>query len=444
MINILYSILGFIVAIGLLALVHEFGHFWVARRLGMKVTRFSIGWGKPLFSVYDRKGTEYAIAPFPLGGYVNILGQGDGNAVAAHDRHLSFSHKPVWARMLVLAAGPLFNILFAIIAYWVVFMWGITAMVPILGEVPKTSIAYTAGLRSGQEIVGIDQQKVANWEEIAVAISSHVGDHDLLSVEVHKPGETQNHTYLLNLNTWNDKDEQRILQGLGLVPFDPTMPIVDKVLPGTPAESAGLQHGDKIIGLGTTQIRNRSQFIQLLQNNKEAAVHLLIKRGDQDINFMIAPVNGRIGIQFASVPIPENLLRTERFAPWPAFTMALHRTGEYTALSFQFIGKMITGKVSLQNVAGPISIAKFAGRTAQSGVEYFLGFLALISISLAVINMLPIPMLDGGHFMFCVVELFRGRALSQRAVYVSSIVGIVVIGWFMLLAMYNDVSRIFQ
>jgi regulator of sigma E protease len=450
-ITILYSILGFILAIGLLTTVHEYGHFWMARRLGVKVLRFSIGFGKSLLSWHDKQGTEYVIAAIPLGGYVKMLDQNEG-IVAPNDLHHAFNNKPVWGRMLIIAAGPAFNLLFAILAYWAVFMWGVASIVPVLGEVPKGSIAYTAGLRSGEEILAVDDHQTATWEDIAVALVSHIGDYDFVNIKVRDIETNVVSDHVLNLNNWSiDDGDQNIIKNLGLEPLDPTEPIVGSVMADMPAAKVGLQPGDRFISIDGVSVTSRSQVLETLRNKYEHAVHLVMQRNGENIPFLITPnkkileggePTGFIGIQFENQPWPEKLIRVQRYSPIAAFPMALKRTKDYTVLTLQFIGKMVTGKMSLDHVAGPISIAKFAGRTVRSGVEYFLGFLAIVSISLGVLNMLPIPILDGGHFLFCTIELVRGKALSQRAMQMGYMLGFVLLGSFMMLALYNDVIRI--
>ncbi len=447
----LYAILGFVLAIGLLTTVHEYGHFWVARRLGVKVLRFSIGFGKSLVSWHDKQGTEYVIAAVPLGGYVKMLDQTECEVAPTEINH-EFNHKPVWVRMLIIAAGPAFNLMFAVLAYWVVFMWGIHSVVPVLGEIPKGSVAYTAGLRSGQEIIAIDDHKTATWEDIAVNMIGNIGDKDFINVTAYDPTTKQESVHALNLANWSlANTDENIIKNLGLEPLDPITPIVGDVMPDYPAAKAGLQAGDQILSIDGTPVSSRSQLMHELRDKYDTSVQLIVKRGDEQVTILLRPSKkildggqaiGFIGIQFQDQPWPESMVRVQRYSAVPAFFKAVQRTGEYTVLTLQFLQKMITGKMSLEHVAGPISIAKFAGRTVRSGVEYFCGFLALVSISLGVLNMLPIPILDGGHFMFCVIELIRGKALSEKAMNVGHVFGFVLLGSFMLLALYNDLVRI--
>jgi regulator of sigma E protease len=449
----LYAILGFIVAIGLLTTVHEYGHFLVARLLRVKVLRFSIGFGKSLLTWHDKLGTEYVIASVPLGGYVKMLDQNEG-IVAQNERHLAFNNKSVWSRLLIIAAGPAFNIMFAILAYWGVFMLGIISIVPVLGDIPHGSVAALAGLKSGEEIVAVADQPVKSWEDIAVNLIRHVGETDFINITVVDPATKQQSTHALNLIHWSlNENDENIVKNLGLTPLDPNKPIIGKVLPDYPAAAAGLQAGDIIVTVDDKPVTSRSAFMHQIQNKYDHSIQLGIKRNDQLINLMLTPakkqldggaVTGFIGVQFAEQAWPQDLLRTQHYAPGLAFKKALDRTGQYTILTLQFLRKMLLGQMSLQHVAGPISIAKFAGRSAESGLAYFLGFLALVSISLGVLNMLPIPVLDGGHFMFCIVELIRGKALSQQTIGYCYTMGFVILGGFMLLALYNDITRIMQ
>lgn len=439
-----YAMLGFALAIGLLTTVHEFGHFWVARRLGIKVLRFSIGFGKPVISWYDKYGTQYAIGYIPLGGYVKMLDENESK-VPQHELKLAFNNKPVWARMLVIAAGPVFNLLFAVIAYWLVFMWGVSSIIPILGNVPHNSVAYAAGLRAGQEIVAVDAQATPTWEDIAVQIASADTSKAQLNITVLDRQQQKQSTHELTTgNLLLTGNAEGFLQKLGIQPADPIAAVVDKLTLEMPAQRAGIQPGDLIISFDGTTVHSRTHLVELLQANSAQTVDLGIKRDDQAINVTVTPEDKKIGIQFANQPIPSDLIRLRQLTPIPAFIAAWQHTAEYTILTTKFLAKMIVGKVSWENIGGPISIAKIAGRTVRSGVEYFLGFLAVISISLGVLNMLPIPVLDGGHFMYCIIELIRGKKLSTKALAVGQTFGFVVLSGIMLLALYNDLLRILR
>lgn len=449
--DFLLAILGFVIAIGLLTTVHEFGHFWLARMMGVKVLRFSIGFGKPLITWLGSSGTEYAISSIPLGGYVKMLDHREA-PVAPNEQHLEFNHKPIWARMLIIAAGPFFNILFAVVAYWLMFLIGISSIVPVLGDVPAGSVADIAGLKAGQEIVAINDTPTPTWEDIAVNLIGNLGNKDFIRVTTYDPTTRARSEHALNLSHWSlNDDDQNALLSLGITPIDPLAPIVDKTVPGYPAAEAGLRSGDLIIDVDGQAITSRSQFMHVLRDKYNRATHMIVLRNKERIDILITPVKklleggdatGYIGIQFTNQAWPKELIRTQRFGIMPALSQALDRTADYTLLTLKFLKKMVTGQMSLQHIAGPISIAKFAGRTVASGLEYFLGFLSLVSISLAVLNMLPIPILDGGHFLYCCIELVSGRALSERAMRLGNALGYVILGSFMLLAIHNDVLRL--
>lgn len=350
----MYSVLGFVFAITLLAGVHELGHFSVARLLGVKVLRFSIGFGKALWSKFDKLGTEYVFAAIPLGGYVKMQ-EGKDSAV-------SFDNKPVLVRMLIIAAGPVFNLIFAVLAYWVVFMLGIATLVPISGTPVESSIAASAGLKSGQEIIAINDKNVSSWEEIAVNLISISSEKKLINIQTKDLATQQIIVHKLDLNNLSaNKSTDNVLKDLGLRPLKPITP---------------------------------------------------------------------------------EMIRVQSYTMWPAFEHAVFKTGSYIKLTLQFLGKMAMGQMSLDHIAGPISIGRFAGHTAESGLAYFISFLALISISLGVLNMLPIPILDGGHFMFCLIELVRGKPLSAAAINFGQRIGFTFLGTLMVLAVYNDFVRI--
>lgn len=448
--SILFSILGFVLAIGILVTVHEFGHFWFARLLGVKVLRFSIGFGKPLLTWHDRTGTEYAVSAIPLGGYVKMLDVMEGK-VAASDLHQEFNQQPIWARMLIVAAGPLFNIIFAVVAYWLMFIIGISSIVPMLGEVPKGSVADIAGLQARQEIVAVNGESTPTWEEVSVNLFSGVGEQDFISVATVGPQQKNRQEHALNVSHWQPENDQNLLLDLGITPLDPIVPVVGKLLPGLPAEQAGLEPDDVIIGLDGVKITSRSQFMTLLHDKYNKTTQITVLRNESPMDILITPskkvidggdVIGYIGVQFKNMPWPTEMIRTQRFGPIDAMFKAVEKTIDYTVLTLQFLKKMLLGKMSVQHIAGPISIAQFAGQTVVSGIEHFLGFLALVSISLAVLNMLPIPILDGGHFLYLCIELVRGKALSTTAMRYGNFVGFAVLGGIMLLALHNDILRV--
>lgn len=365
--------------------------------------------------------------------------------------HLAFNQKPIWMRTLIVLAGPISNLLFAVAAYWVIFMLGVTSLVPILGDVPQGSIAHNAGLKSGQEIVAVDNKITPTWEDIVIGLAGHAGDNKHVNITVQDIKTKQKTKHVLNLTNWSIENEQSLLRDLGLNPYDPFEPIVSEVMPGYPAQKADLKAGDKIISIDGTPIDNVNQILELLQDKADVTVQVTLERGDKTLDKDLTPgkkvlENGQtigfIGIQFAPSFSMQELVRVQNYAMWPALKMAFTRTQEYSVLTLQFLVKMVTAKISWQHVSGPIAIAQYAGVTARAGIENFLGFLALVSISLGIINLLPIPVLDGGHLLFFALEMIRGKALSTRAINVALVFGIFVLSSVMLLALYNDALRL--
>lgn len=449
--NILISVLGFLLVIAILTTVHEYGHFWMARRFGIKVLRFSVGFGKVLFTWYDKQGTEYAVSSVPLGGYVKMLNEEEG-VVAQNERHMAFDYKPVWQRILVICAGPAFNIIFAVFAYWLMFCIGISSIVPVLGTVAKGTVAGNAGLSRGQIVRQINNTDVSTWEDITVAIMPHIGEDSLVKLQVEDKDTKDISSHTLDLSNWQvEGNDGNILDAMGLEPFDPVPPIVGKLMPDYPAATANLQAGDLILQADDTKVYTRTDLTNYIRDKANTEIILTIKRDSQVFTQLIVPQRrlveggeevGFIGIQYKNKPWPQELIEVHRFGVLEAFGKALIRTKEYTVLTLQVLQKMVTGKISVTNIAGPISIAKYAGVTVVSGIEYFLGFLGLVSISLGVLNMLPIPVLDGGHLVYCLCELTTGRPLSDRTRQIGYYLGFVVLGFIMIFAVYNDLMRL--
>lgn len=450
--QIIWSILGFIFAVSLLTAVHEFGHFWVARLCGIKVLRFSIGFGKPLFTWHDKHGTEYAFSSIPLGGYVKMLDESEGH-VNDTEKHRAFNRKSVWQRMAVIVAGPLFNILFAVFLYWLVFLNGISSIAPVLGFVPNGSIADIAGLKSGQEIVEIDGRATKSWEQVSISLLPYLGEKGFVKVKAtDKKNNSFVNSYTLDLSNWSVSNKQGdLLSSLGFEPFDPTPPIVGRIQPGSAAFDSGLEENDRIIAINDKAIDSRKSLIKFIRLNPDKEIRLKVLRGDDELNVPITPNSkmvaggqkiGFIGVEFYPVKIPQEYIRISKFSIGDALREAINKTKEYSVLTLQFLYKLVVGKVSVEHIAGPISIAKYAGQTIHSGINYFLSFMALISISFGVLNMLPIPVLDGGHFVFCVIELFLGRPISERTLVKLRYFGIIMLTSLMLLAIINDVLRL--
>lgn len=451
--QIIISILGFILAIGILVTVHEAGHFWVARLFGIRVLRFSVGFGRPIFHWYDKTGTEYVIASIPLGGYVSLLGEKEkGQTLSGSEQYEAFCYKPVWVRMSVLLAGPLFNFLLAFLAYWLMFLIGISAMAPVLGKIPKDSIAELAGLRSRQEIVSIENKPTPSWEKVSMALLDAIGKEHSIDIEVRENKGKPLEKHTLDLTSLEKQGSGDILKDIGLAPFDPFPPIVGRILPETPAAKTELEAGDRILSVDGHVIHSRSELNDYIQDRIGQNLELQIARQDKTLTMAIQPSSrtlsngktvGFMGIEFQrGLKMPPEYIRLEQYGFIESFGQALKRTAEYIVMTFEVLKKMLFGTVSVKQISGPIAIAQYAGYTVSIGFEYFLSFLAVISIGLGVINLLPIPMLDGGQLMYCVWELITGRAVSEQVQRIGLLIGGLFLAAITVLAFYNDILRL--
>ncbi len=454
MMQVMWSLIGFIIAIGILVTFHEFGHFWVARLLGVKVLRFSVGFGKALWKRVDKKGTEYVIAMIPLGGYVKMLDENEGE-VAADNLPFAFNRKPVWARMLIVLAGPAFNFIFAIFAYWLFYSIGTMVIMPIVGEVQAQSIVANAGLQNGDVILKVDNIPVHDWNDINFALIPNLGEKGKLLITYKPLNGSASKTATLNLANWKvNQSAPDLLGSLGFTPYYPTVPaVVAKVFPETPAAKAGLKENDTIIKLADIPIKNWEQMTTVLNANINKTVPIEVLRKSKKIIFSLIPaakkgsdglLQAKIGIQSVSVAWPKSMIHKVRYSFFSAGAHAINSTWQMTRLTFQMLYKMIIGQVSIRSISGPIGIAKIAGYSAQQGFNVYLSFLALISISLGVINILPIPMLDGGHFLYFIIEAIRGKPLSINSQMVGIRIGLIFLFGLMILALFNDVSRLFN
>lgn len=448
--QVLIAIVAFAVAIGVLVAFHEFGHFWVARRLGVKVLRYSIGFGKPLWGWTSRRsGTEYVVAALPLGGYVKMLDEHEGE-VRAEERHLAFNTQPVWKRVLIVVAGPGFNFVFAVAAYWLVFMVGIMGFKPIVGQVAQGTPAFEAGLRRGDVIVSINDHDTPTWDAART---------ELLNVALAGPtarlvvqGKSgARHRLQLDLHGVST-DPRQFYRDVGLKPFQPRIkPVIGRVEKGSPAHKAGIRPGDRITAIGGQRIARWSQLVRWVEAHPGTATTVTVSRHGHSLSLPlhIGHVQRRgktIGHIGAGVDVKPDLwqhLRAEqRYGPWRSLTSAASRTWEMSSLTARMLWQMVVGHVSWRNISGPIDIAQYAGYTAQLGVSPFLSFLAIVSISLGVLNLLPVPVLDGGHLLYYAAELIKGKPLSEKTQMIGQQIGMVLLIMLMSLAFYNDIARL--
>lgn len=449
----LIAVLAFVVAIGVLVTVHEFGHYWVARRAGVKVLKFSVGFGKPLWSRRaGADGTEYAIGTVPLGGYVQMLDERVTEVDPAESGR-AFNNKPLRWRTAIVLAGPAANFLFAIVAYWLVAVIGVTGLKPIIGEVTADSLADQAGLEPGQEIVQVEERVTPTWQvAVQSLLNPALQGRDAALQLLDPEGREVVRTIPFGAVDRGLFDEGDLLANIGITPARPTVePVLDHIQPDSPAAQAGLEPGDRLVAADGRAIGDWSEWVAYVQERPDEPIEVSLLRDSERLEVTLVPAavetsageTGQIG---ASVRIPEEAFEAyqtrARHGPLEAVGVALQRTWEMTTLSLRMGAAMITGRASLENLSGPIGIAQFAGQTATIGLVTFLMFLALVSLSLGIINLLPIPMLDGGHLMYFAVEWVKGSPVSEQAQLIGQQVGLFLIFLLIAFAIYNDLARI--
>ncbi|MBJ2268781.1 sigma E protease regulator RseP [Pseudomonas sp. MF6772] len=447
----LYMIIGTLVALGVLVTFHEFGHFWVARRCGVKVLRFSVGFGMPLLRWHDRKGTEFVIAAIPLGGYVKMLDEREGE-VPADQLDQSFNRKTVRQRIAIVAAGPIANFLLAMVFFWVLAMLGSQQVRPVIGAVEAGSIAAKAGLSAGQEIVAIDGEPTTGWGAVNLQLVRRLGESGTVQLVVREQGSTAETPRELVLDKWlKGADEPDPIKSLGIRPWRPALPpVLAELDPKGPAQAAGLKTGDRLLALDGQVLGDWQQVVDLVRVRPDTKIVLKVERDGAQIDVPVTlavrgeakAAGGYLGAGVKGVEWPPSMVREVSFGPLAAIGEGARRTWTMSVLTLDSLKKMLFGELSVKNLSGPITIAKVAGASAQSGVADFLNFLAYLSISLGVLNLLPIPVLDGGHLLFYLVEWVRGRPLSDRVQGWGIQIGISLVVGVMLLALVNDLGRL--
>lgn len=446
--GILWSLISFVVAISLLVTIHEFGHYYIARRCGVRVLRFSIGFGKALWSRTDRHGTEFAIAPIPLGGYVRMQ-DSRVDAVSAAELPHCFDQQPVASRIAILAAGPLANLIFAVLALWLVFSVGIPGVRPVVGEPLAESIAAQAGLQQGMVITAIGETSVRDWEEVNLQLAAHLGEPQLL-LTVEWQGLSQ--PLLVDTRHWQlGSGASDLLTSLGLQPYYPQPePTVSRVEVGGAAALAGVQVGDRLLTLDGEPYQHWQQWVKKIQASPAQPLQLTLERAGQPLQLTVIAasreVNGRqqgyLGLSPTPTPWPDSMRVTLDYSPIQALVKAFERSWQICTLIVRFVGKLLSGDVALEHLSGPIAIAQGAGASAGIGWIYFVSFLALISINLGVINLIPLPVLDGGHLLFLFIEAIRGKALPERVQELGFRLGWGILLALMGVAIFNDFSRL--
>jgi regulator of sigma E protease len=449
MLELLWSVLGFVVAISILVCFHEFGHYWMARRMGVKVLRFSLGWGAPVWRRMDREGVEWALGPWPIGGYVKMLDEREG-PVAAHERGQAFNNQSVPKRLAILFAGPAFNFILAFGLYWAMFLVGVPGLKPVMAEPPPASAAARAGLHSGDLVLSIQGKALATWTELRTELIDRALDGGRLDLRV-RDGQGGERSATLDLSGVRP-DPQYLFDDLGLDSFQPSLPaVIDRIESGTPAAQAGLRSGDRIVRFDGAEVADWAQLVKSVRERPGQVATLEIERAGerQAVNVVLSRSEeggravGRLG---AGVAMPQDLwqdLRAERrLGPVAAVPAAVGQTWQMTQLTLRMLWRMVLGDVSVKNVSGPIQIAQVAGYSAQIGLISFLSFMAVVSVSLGVLNLLPVPLLDGGHMLLYAIEGLKGKPLSERVQAAAQYVGLGFIGMLMVLALYNDIMRL--
>jgi regulator of sigma E protease len=449
-----FYLLAFVVVLGVLIAVHEFGHYLAARYCGVRVLRFSLGFGRTLWqSKLGKDGTEWAIGIFPLGGYVKMLDEREG-AVAPEERHRAFNRQSVGKRSLIVVAGPAANFLLAIVLYWIVFMLGSTELLPILGTPPASSPAAIAGVVNGEQVRAVNGQPVATWNDLRWMLLHKAVSENTADLEVINEQHEVAFRHLSLLAAGEQGWEGDALERLGIRFFRPNLPpVVGKVMAGSPGDNAGLRNGDEILSVDGAAVATWLDFVLLVRDAADRSLHIELLRDGQLVAVDVVPEAisergkqiGRIGVAVAESRDSSREVRIfVRYGFFEAGAKALGETWDKSAFSLVMLGKMLTGEVSWRNLSGPVTIADYAGQSARLGMDYYLKFMALVSISLGVLNLLPIPVLDGGHLMYHIIEVVRRRPLSERAMEIAQQVGLSILFVLMAFAFFNDMNRLFS
>ena len=449
----IYSVIGFLIAIGVLVAVHEFGHYWVARKLGVKVLRFSVGFGKPLWKkVAGPDNTEYVIAALPLGGYVKMLGENDPDTpVAEHERHRAFDNQPIWKRSLIILAGPGINFLFAIILFTLLGLQTVDRLDPVFGKAPEVSAVAKAGIKEGDRLLSVNGRKVDYLAHQQLYIMNQVLQGNTLELEVLSGSGKR----VLEVETADipiyDISPANMMYQLGIIPSSPPISSeIAMVAPESPAQGAGIKVGDKVVEISGQAVNGWSDLSRLIAPYPGKKIDLVIERSGQRVNFDIVPearpFNGKeigvIGVGPKATPYSDDQFVSVNRNLWGAFVDGLDQTWQMSTVTLRMLGKMITLQVSHKNVNGPIMIANVAGQAIQLGLDYYIRILAVISISLGVMNLLPIPILDGGHLLVHLVEGVAGKRAAENFLAIGQRFGIIILLGFMSLAFYNDIFKL--
>lgn len=451
LLDLLKTILVTLVTLGILITIHEFGHYWVARRCGVKVLRFSIGFGKPFYSWTNREGTEFALAAIPLGGYVRMLDEREGD-VPAELLPQAFTQKPVMQRIAIVLAGPMANFVLAVLVYWVVFIGGESGAVARIENVESGSVAELAGLPEGRDIVAVDGEKTPTMRSVNYALLKRIGETGSIQLTTVSPGSTFEQNYSLQVREWlADAESPELVQSLGIELYFPkVVPLLNEIMPGSPAETAGLKAGDLLLEVDGQQLDDWMQWVDYVRQRPGQLLDLTFERAGQLQTVNVTPASvesgskriGQVGVSVVIPEWPEDMIREYHYGVGGALLQGFRQTWNMTAFTLESIKKMLTGLISHKNLSGPITIAKVASDSASSGFMSWMSFLALLSVSLGVLNLLPIPVLDGGHLLFYLIEAVKGSPVSEKIQELGFRLGTSIVLAIMILALFNDFARL--
>jgi len=451
MMSLLFTIFYFIIAISILVAVHEYGHYIVAKKLGVKILRFSIGFGKPLWSKrFGQDQTEFVIASLPFGGYVKMLDKRE-TEIDEDEAHREFTGQSVWTRIAIVVAGPAFNFIFAVVAYWLMFIIGVSGIKPVIGEIDPDGLAKRSGLISEYEIVSVNNNITPIWDVAVKSIIPAVVDRSHAILELKGPdGERINRTLDFSATKGEIKVE-KLFEQLGFKPWRPKIkPVVGLVVEDSPAANAGFKVDDTIIAVNKNQMTDWIDVVNIVSENPAEILQVVVLRNGQQKTLQVIPekierdgkVVGRLGVAHKQgANYPKDMHVMHGYNLFESIPRALSRTWDFSLLTLKMIGKIFTGEISVKNLSGPVSIAKYAGYSASAGLARFLDFLAIVSISLGILNLLPIPILDGGHLLYYLIELVRRKPVSEETQEFATRIGIILLFSLMSIALYNDIIR---
>ncbi|MCH4242720.1 RIP metalloprotease RseP [Acinetobacter gerneri] len=450
--NVLFIIVAAILLLGPLIAIHEFGHFWVARKLGVKVLVYSIGFGPTLIKWVSKKsGVQYQLSAIPLGGYVKMLDEREGD-VKPEDLPFAFNRQSPWKRIAIVAAGPLINLIFAVLLFWILFLPAQEQLNTRVGKVLPNTPAAMVDMQAGDKVLSIDGTPTSTWEKLNYALVDRIGETGQIQVVADRNGQEK--TFQLPIQDFLKDQSQSTLDALGFLPYQPQIPaVVYKLSKDGAAIRQGMKEGDKVVAIGGKPVKDWFDVVEVVQKSPEKLLAIDVLRQGQIVHLQVMPqgkrdsmgnVKGLLGVEAhtSKITIPAEYKQTIQYNPAQAFVVATEKTAQISGMILNSMVKMVRGLIGLDNLSGPITIAKVAGQSAEMGWQTFISFMALMSVSLGILNLLPIPMLDGGHLVYYFIEAIRGKPVSEQIQIVGLKIGMVLLGSMMLLALFNDFMRL--